>query len=613
MREILTTEQTSLLERLFTPEERWGWEYREPEALQAPFPHPRPVLRVPLPEWASRIGPRLDRADSRRAVSAVGAALAALVALAVNLHAVVWALLLLAIAGVVAFLGLVRPWLLHREAGARHREWMQACLAAHDRYREQHRNWAREKSRHQQRERLRLAASPEWVPIRPRPTDRVDLYGGTSQGWEAFITTAGASLLASGARLTVVDLSQDAPAAELAQLAELHGHAVDVLVLPEQLREVDLLAGLTAGEACDVIVEALHGQERDASHETRSMDARILGGVCEALAPAPLSLGRICAGLRVLLRQEQPPPPGGGALAPEEYRRISDLFGETFRTSAEPRIAALEVRLHSLVDAGRKAGRRPLEAPAARLRVIAISPEGSELLNDMLAHLLLQLLIRAMRREGTAGSGQAVLLVAGADTLRRRHLERLDQLARQRGISLVYLFRHLRDEAVELLGGGGAFFMRLGNAREAAGAAEFIGREHRFTLHQLTRSSGQSVTGTAGDSVADTVGTSTSAAETALPRFLMPLPVSNSYTQGRSTSRTWGQSRSVATATTTNVSPVQQRVYELEVEPRTLQTLPETAFLYVEHDGGQGPRGRLGDCNPDILMLPNVSAEPLRS
>jgi hypothetical protein len=174
------------------------------------------------------------------------------------------------------------------------------------------------------------------------------------------------------------------------------------------------------------------------------------------------------------------------------------------------------------------------------------------------------------------------------------------------------MFRHLRDEVTDLLGGGGAaFFMRIGNAKEASAVAEFIGREHKFVLHQLTRSTGQNVTHTVGENTSDTTGGQTSQTRTDLFRILFPIPVSNSYTAGQNRSRTWGESRSIATGTSTSESPGQQRVYELAVEPHVLQTLPETAFLYVDSLPELGPRAKLGDCNPDILTLPNVSPEPL--
>jgi hypothetical protein len=609
MREVLTAPQAELLQRLFTPSERWGWEYREPEQLPEPFPHPRPVPYLPWPKWAAEVAPRLERAERSR----VGWTVAAAVSLVLGLSTLsAWPSLgwtLLAAAAVFGGLGLARPWLLRRKAASRQRQWMEACVERHEQYRQRQQGWAAAREEHRRQERARLAASPEWAVMRPRRAlDRLDVYGGTGSGWAALLTSAGAALLASGTRLTVVDLSQESVAAELAQLAALRGYRVDVVVLPEQLEDLDPFQGLRPDEVRDVLVEALHADEGEASHETRSIDGRVLGELCETLG-APLTLGRIGAGLQALLRARSPLD-GDGELSAEEYRRVANLFGETVRASLEPRMVALESRLHGLRHLGRWPGGRPLAAAEAQLRVVALDERASGPVGDLLPQLLLQVLIQTTRNQAGRGPGDDALVVAGADQLRRRHLERLDQLARRRGVRLVYLFRHLRDEVTDLLGGGTAVFMRLGNAREAAHAAEFIGREHRFVLHQLTRSTGESSTETFTESVTDTLGTSTAQTRTDLLRFLLPLPLHNSYTSGRSDSRAWGESRSRATGTTSSESPAQQRVYEFAVEPTTLQTLPETAMLLVDQEQRQGPRVRLGDCNPDLLSLPNVSAEP---
>jgi hypothetical protein len=608
-REVLAAPQAELLEKLFAPAERWGWEYREPDALPELFPHPRPVPYLPWPKWAAEVAPKLESAERSRAGFMVVAVIGLVLALSTASWPS-WSLTFLSVAALFGGLGVARPWLLRRKAAGQQRQWMEACVQKHDQYRQQFQGWAAAKEEHRQRELARLAASPEWAALRPRRAlDRLDVYGGTSLGWEAMLTSAGASLLASGSRLTVVDLSQESVAAELIQLATLRGYQADVLVLPEQMEDLDLFQGMRPDEVRDALVEALHGDEGEVSHETRSIDGRVLGELCEVLG-APLTLGRISAGLQVLLRARSSLE-GDGELTADEYRRIANLFGETARVSMEPRMVALESRLHGLRRLGHWPGGRPLTPARAQLRVLALDEQTSGLVNDVLTHLLLQVIIQTARNQSAGGPGDDVLVVVGGDQLRRRHLEKLDQLGRQRGIRLIYMFRHLRDEVVDLLGGGGsAVFMRLGNAREAALAAEFVGREHKFVLHQLTRSTGESFTDTFTESVTDTLGTNTSETRTDLLRILFPLPVSNSYTSGRSNSRAWGESRSRAAGTTTSESPGLQRVYEFAVEPTTLQTLPETAMLFVDQERRQGPRARLGDCNPDILSLPNVSAEP---
>lgn len=629
MRETLTPEQTFLLQRLFTSSARWGWEYREPAALKV-FPRPRPSCYLPLPSWSAEFAAKKKKAELAAKKRAQLAAqkdaddspspVEILVILSLPLLFVLIGLLIEAYpipvaitASVICCLAVAWKRWRTRRVAAGHREWMEACVAAHDRYREELQRWTAAKQDHDQREWERLATYPAWGPIYPgRGAGRLDVCGGTACGWGALITGAGASLLGSGAQLTIVDLSQDSVAAELAQFAELRGYETDVVVLPEHMRELDLFAGLTPDEIVNVLVEALHGDHKNGSPEARSTDARILGAVCEAL-DAPLTLGRICAGLSALLREEPALAPGE-ALTGDEYERINSLFGAIFRKSAEPRVCALESRLHHVRHLGQNPD-RPLGSVCAKLRVVAVTEQASDLVADFLSPLLLQLLIHGMRRGPTEASREPVLMVAGADKVRRRHLERLDQLTRRRGIRLVYLFRHLRDDPVDVLGSGGAaLFMRLGNVKEATAAADFIGREHKFVLHQLTRSIGQSATETVGDSFTETIGTSESNTRTELLRWLLPpIPDSSSYTVSTTTSRAWGRSRSQAAGTTSGESLGQQRVYEYEVEPRTLQTVPDTAFLYVDREGRRGRRVTAGDCNPDILTLPNVSAEPFDS
>src|SRR5262249_40019211 len=140
-------------------------------------------------------------------------------------------------------------------------------------------------------------------------------------------------------------------------------------------------------------------------------------------------------------------------------------------------------------------------------------------------------------RPGAAEGTPGTVIVAGADRLRHRHLERLSDACERAGVRLAYLFRHLRDEAELLLGSTTTtVFMRLGNHREAERAANFIGRGHRFVLSRVTRGFGGGETDASGDSK----GGSSSQNRTTLPTRV-PVRVTT-----RGTSRTWGTTRSHA-------------------------------------------------------------------
>src|SRR5207244_2082090 len=90
------------------------------------------------------------------------------------------------------------------------------------------------------------------------------------------------------------------------------------------------------------------------------------------------------------------------------------------------------------------------------------------------------------------GQARRTVVVAGADGLRARHLERVAALCDSLDFRLVLLFRHLRDAGSALLGGGRAtIFMRLGNYEEAERASSFIGRGYRFELARIVTGQGQ--------------------------------------------------------------------------------------------------------------------------
>jgi hypothetical protein len=65
-------------------------------------------------------------------------------------------------------------------------------------------------------------------------------------------------------------------------------------------------------------------------------------------------------------------------------------------------------------------------------------------------------------------------------------------------VPLTLLFRHLRNDATTLIGGGATAFMRLGNHHEAEQAASFTGRQHTFVLSSLTATHGTDQTTTQG-------------------------------------------------------------------------------------------------------------------
>jgi hypothetical protein len=473
-------------------------------------------------------------------------------------------------------------------------------------------------------EAARTAELPEWFAV-PAPAARLDVYGGVRWSWEALLTVYGAGVLAEGRRMLVADLSGDRVAAELAGLATSAGFAVRDQNLPDDLGASALFDGLGTNELVDVLVEATHGGDRGGGRADRSLDADVLHGLC-ALLGDDVTPARIVAGLRALTGRGR----DSSLLSTAEIAAIdSTLLSDDERRDALREIRRLAACLRPLAGAGRGAP----TGPDPQLRCVAVNGDGADTGAELLADLLTQWGIR--RIAGAAAGRPDVLVVAGADRIQDRHLQRLSDVCSRNGVHLLLLFRRLRDHADRMLGGGATAFMRLEHHDDARRAADFIGRQHRFLVTGLTSTLGGGETHTTGTSETvnenTTHGTNTgwntstntgrSSSRGGQSGSVLPTGWNHSTQNGRtagvsgganhstSTGRSWGLTQSRADSTNWSSSVNAQRVHEHTVEPATVQSLPDYLLLLVERrSGGTGVTSV--EVNPDTVTLPGVSMAP---
>jgi hypothetical protein len=447
--------------------------------------------------------------------------------------------------------------------------------------------WEHRRMEHERAERMRVDKLAEWGAADPPVgTRRVDVVGGSIWGWEALLTVFGGSLLRTRDTLTLVDFTGEAACRELVRLAEETGVPHDVKLLPSQLAETNLLSDLEPRQLVDTLIESMYGDIPTGSRADRAQDDRILTAVCRALAP-DITMARVAAALRVLMGE----PGAHEALSDEERHRIADdLFADEFKRQVHGNLRRIESYIHPLETLGTAAA----DAEPSALTCLVDESDGRSARRELLKDLIVQWLIR---RVSSHQLPTRSLVVVGADEVSHLHIERLTDLCERRDIRLVLLFRHLRDSSLQALGGGAVGFMRLANHEEARQAAEFIGRQHRFVLSQLTRTLGGNDT----HSVADTVGQQTSRGGGWGP---------GGHHSSWNVTRNWSQTVSRAEGTNWNDAAAAERVYEYAVEPRTLQDLPDYALLLVK---GQGNGSVLQpvECNPEIVTLPRVTMQPL--
>ena len=625
-------------ERLFSPDPRLGWVFRDRWWFLRPFPEPQPQRRT-LPEYLARRVTETERVAQQRlsrtlpvtlgiagllavfAVSGAVAALPSVFSLGTLLLGV-----LVAVPG-----GLLTLVAVRQRQNAR--QSLELAQRQHETgHQDEARQWQERRQAHDAAERARLDGLPEWGAA-PRPGRRLDVFGGTLWAWEALLTTYGTSTLAVQP-LLVLDLSREVVSRELAELARAAWIGVDAQLLPSRQASSGLLADMPPQDLVDAIVESMHGGTPDAARAERSMDDRILTKVCDALGD-DITLGRIAAALRALMGE----PDDGDVLTRDERRRIaSDLVTVEYRRQAHANLSRIESYVHPLENLGTE----PVTASPGYLTCIALDSQARNVRSELLTDLIVQWVTH---RVTASRDSTPAVIVAGADELARRHLERLSDACERRGVPLTLLFRRLRETSAEMIGGGAVAFMRLGNHEDATRAADFIGRDHRFVLSQITKNVGGNESHTSTDTVGEsdsetestsrTTGTSqnwgtsrSSGSSYSGGELFGAFPNrSTSYQRGRtqgggtstsdtvgtatSTSRNWSAAYAYAEGTNWSDADTTQRVYEYAVEPVALQHLPDHALLLVESAPGGGRSLTPIECDPSIITLDRVTTGPL--
>ncbi|RSD10350.1 hypothetical protein [Amycolatopsis eburnea] len=622
---------TDMWERLFQPVERWGWEFVKPvpatvspEAANPPMaeqvyaPHDYQLREKRAKRaWIGLIGYLVLAFVIAVMIAGMVQAAVKEVPMAVELTGDI----VLGLGVLLAIWNLVRTL---RRFTVMKRDYTARYNAALERYNSAYASWQQRVAEHDQREAQRVAAAMRWYPVQltTRPA-RVDVFGGTEDGWASLLVTMGSPLLAAGSSVFLLDFTDLAVGDNLGVAARAKGHAVAVHELPRDLAELGIIADLDATELGEMVAETMHTMNRTQfGADLRGLHTDLLTAVAERLS-GPLTFAKVVAGLQVFRRVYD--AGSDDTLSPDEVRKLNsyvDTVGSTDQTQNE--LQALEGELRGLARAERAAEKQTTAGfraawPVRGYSVVATRAKTGRhrrFVEHMVFHRTLQEL---HTREAT---GRETLIVAGADQIGLESLEAMARQARRAGVRLVFLVQHLRDDMQKLLGAAGTvtLLMQLGNGDEAANAAEFIGRGYKFELSQLTLQVGRTLT----HGTASTEGGSSSVQRSRGYTYggsssSSTGPNGGSSSSGSSWSTTnttthsreqnWSSTVSQSEADSQNRGVTASRVYEFEVEPTALQGLAPTAFVMVEN-GVSGRRVLIGDCNPGTVLLDRVADRP---
>jgi hypothetical protein len=391
-----------------------------------------------------------------------------------------------------------------------------------------------------------------------------------------------------------MDLSGQLASRELTSVAQLAQVPGVQYALPADLVRCGLLAWLSPAQFADALAEAMHAGAPGGARADRAIDVRVLEQLAAALGG--VSPARLAAATRCALGHPVPP----GLLTAREQAMINGgLFPAGYSQQIGPNLARLDAFLSDLAHStGYAAALAPPPAPSY-YTCLAVDGGARSARTEMLTALAVQwltVLVSASRASAPA------VIIAGADEITRPHLERLAEACERREVPLTLVFRHLREDSLQLLGGGTAAFMRLGNHTEAEQAASYLGRHHKFVLSQLTATHG----GNQGSTRSDTYsyGDSDTSSRSWQEFHLGP----GTRSRGTSTSRNWSTGLSQSDGTSWSDAATAQRVYEYAVEPAVLQNLPDHALLVTARGPG-GPQLQAAECDPAIAGLPGISAQ----
>ncbi|MGH3830135.1 MAG: hypothetical protein ACRDRS_06715 [Pseudonocardiaceae bacterium] len=625
-----TVSSVALIEKLFVPDERWGWEYREPEPLQpSPETNERPAWQEPPEPDVSALLTQREQAKGQlpKRLAMVGALWILLSIGSAALGFLVLLVGLTVVVGLVAF----PAW----KIKTTQQEATQRRELAFAQFQQAEREWQAQIDKHDERERQRQAAALLWHPLRLQSCpSRVDVFGGTGDGWASLVATLGSSLMATGSGILLVDFSEEQVGGGLAALASTRGFSVSQLTMPAELARlnINILGGCSPDEVAELVAESVHTMRQSGDNvDLRALDAELLVAVAERLDEPP-TFTRLVAGLK-LLRRTYEAAESGPLTAPEIARLTSylDTFGHTERVQHELQfltsvldLLAREETGSTVPNIGGPAG----EAvdgriwPGGGLAVISTSSRHQRR-KDLIDRIVFHRVLHELRSGGRPGT-QDVLVIAGADHVGRESLEAMARQARIAGVRLILLLEHLRGDLEQLLGGSdsAAVLMRLGNTKEADAAANFIGRGHKFVLSQLTDQTGKTFTeGTAEsrgwqEGVSYTEGRSGGSSHSwshhgSSGEFSSSGGSSSGWSTSVTDSRaeTWQHTVNQSMSDSQTTGTTRARVYEFAVEPTAIQSLPPTAFVLVEA-GRSGRRVVMGDCNPGITLLERVADTP---
>ena len=318
-----------LANQVFGPPEKWGWEYREPVAARrSPEWDREPLWVEPANRPVAQVRPQV------KPLRIVVVIVILLIGLALREVGIIFDLLAIVLAA-IWFLPLLT-------SSQRAQSQQQAAIGSrerdHAKYKADWEAWRASMQSWNAGERARIDKADLWYPVTPEPNvSRVDVFGGTPDGWAALVTTLGGSLLAADRFVLLLDLSEHDVSSDLVTMTRSSGIPIDVLDLPSEQGYAEMLAGLGPEDVAETLADAINSTREPGSVELRALDAALIRSVTDRLEGG-ITVRKIGAGLQVLRRGYDPIGADSPPLSDRELLSLSaqvDAAGQDDQTQRE--------------------------------------------------------------------------------------------------------------------------------------------------------------------------------------------------------------------------------------------------------------------------------------
>jgi hypothetical protein len=483
--------------------------------------------------------------------------------------------------------------------GGERRRALRRRELSYDEYCERWRAWSAKVADEEGEMRRSFEAAARWHPIGwSSEATRLDVYGGSAEGWASLLWTSVKPLIDQGLPVSIVDLTQRdiAESALWGEHSRLpRGRSASTTSAPG---EFDPLLG--AASPLTVVSKLMAGTTPTEDPVHRDLESAVLRQLLGVLG-ADATLPRLLAAAICVVSPGDPLV--GRFLRGDE---VESLTAPSFVMFMGPNYELILARIVAVLGSLTGIHSRAQDMTGSAQQLPFLDTNGPSLVSthylgddDRQLRVDRMIIASLIDRIEATERWNGLLVVIGCDRLDGSLLEDLIRRAEQREIRLALFFEGLRGDARAILGRGSVdtILMSLGNREDADAASGFVGRDYRWRVSSLSTSTSDQV------GSGESYGANHSFTDSLSVQGLMG-------TSSRGTSSGWSNGITHSWNSTTTYQETRTESEEFIARPEEFARLPMTGLLFVRRIDGMRYI-MSGDCHPAIAASTFAASRPI--